>query len=55
MGLKEFLWAYYKIQQNLIKVQEDFRKQSSCCYSADSLKSMKPAEKALEKKIKYLF
>jgi len=59
MGLKELDIAYYRmqhnrIQQNLMKLQEDFRKPSPCCYSVDSLQSMRLAEKALEKKIKDL-
>lgn len=54
-GSQRLLLAYYKIQQNLMKLQEDFRKQLSCCYSVDSLKSMKLTEKALEKKVKHLF
>lgn len=55
MGLKELVIAYYRIQQNLMKLPEDFRKQSPCCHSVDSLKSMGLTEKALEKKIKDLF
>lgn len=50
MGLKQLVIAYYRIQQHLMNLQEDFRKQSPFCYSVNSLKTMWLIEKALENK-----